>query len=66
MTSQRLMNCLRIDVRSTGRCEKRRGTPGVFTRHSATPMATSKDGQVVWIQPEDIIVDDDSEPNPTE
>ncbi len=28
------------------------------------PMATWKDGQVVWIQPEDIIVDDDSEPEP--
>jgi hypothetical protein len=24
-----------------------------------TPMATWKDGQVVWIQPEDIDVDDD-------
>ena len=25
------------------------------------PMATWKDGQVVWVQPEDIDVDDDSE-----
>ncbi len=24
-------------------------------------MATWKDGQVVWIRPEDIVVDDDSE-----
>jgi hypothetical protein len=25
------------------------------------PMATWKDGQVVWVQPEDIQIDDDSE-----
>ena len=25
------------------------------------PMATWKDGQVVWVQPEDIDIDDDSE-----
>lgn len=25
------------------------------------PMATWKDGQVVWIQPEDIVVDDDGD-----
>ena len=32
------------------------------------PMATWKDGQVVWVRPEDINVDDDSEqePNPVE
>jgi len=32
------------------------------------PMATWKDGQVVWIQPEDIEIDDhaDEEPGPAE
>ena len=28
------------------------------------PMATWKDGQVVWVRPEDINVDDDSEQEP--
>ena len=30
------------------------------------PMATWKDGQVVWIQPEDIKIDDDGEREPGE
>ena len=30
------------------------------------PMATWKDGHVVWIQPEDIKVDDDGEREPAE
>ena len=30
------------------------------------PMATWKDGQVVWIQPEDIKIDDDGEREPEE
>lgn len=25
------------------------------------PMATWKDGQVAWVQPEDIVIDEDSE-----
>ena len=28
------------------------------------PMATWQDGQVVWVQPEDIKIEDDSEPDP--
>ena len=28
------------------------------------PMATWQDGQVVWVQPEDIKIDDDSEREP--
>lgn len=28
------------------------------------PMATWQDGQVVWVQPEDIKIDDDSEQEP--
>ena len=30
------------------------------------PMATWQDGQVVWVHPEDIIVDDDVEQEPTQ
>lgn len=30
------------------------------------PMATWKDGQVVWVQPEDIQIDDDSEDAPSD
>lgn len=32
-----------------------------FHKALGNPMATWKDGQVVWIQPEDITIDDDSE-----
>ena len=28
------------------------------------PMATWQDGQVVWVQPEDIKIEDDSDPDP--
>ena len=31
-----------------------------FHKAIGNPMATWKDGQVVWVQPEDIIVDDES------
>ena len=32
-----------------------------FHKALGNPMATWKDGQVVWVQPEDIDIDDDSE-----
>jgi len=36
-----------------------------FHKAMGNPMATLVDGQVVWVQPEDIRVDDDP-PQPTE
>ena len=38
--------------------------PGVFI---GNPMATRKDGQVVWVRPEDINIDEpEPEPDPAE
>lgn len=37
-----------------------------FHKAMGNPMATLVDGQVVWIQPEDIRVDDEPQPPETE